>query len=110
MAEWLAWLTSNCGRIGAIGLGPQQWPRFPCNLQQGLYLYVLDKPRIDYTLARGPLRRRTQLGPIGPIGLRPARYVCVYVYVCMYLYVCVHVCMYACMCDPYRYICKYKMC
>ena len=22
VAEWLAWLTSNCGRIGAIGLSP----------------------------------------------------------------------------------------
>ena len=29
-------------------------PRFPVNLHQGLYLYVLDKPRVDYTLARGP--------------------------------------------------------
>ena len=22
VAEWLVWLTSNCGRIGAIGLSP----------------------------------------------------------------------------------------
>ena len=46
-------------------------PRFPVNLL-GLYLYVLDKPRVDYTLARGPLRRGAQLRAIGPIGLRPA--------------------------------------
>ena len=32
-------------------------PRFPVNLHQGLYLYVLDKPRVDYPLTRGPLRR-----------------------------------------------------
>ena len=30
-------------------------PRFPVNLHQGLYLYVLDKPRVDYTLAWGPI-------------------------------------------------------
>ena len=42
------------------------------NLHQGLYLYVLDKPRVDYTLAQGPLRRGAQLGAIGPIGLRLA--------------------------------------
>ena len=34
--------------------------------------YELDKPRVDYTLARGTLRRGAQLGAIGPIGLRPA--------------------------------------
>ena len=33
---------------------------------------VLDKPRVDYTLARGPLSCGAQLGAIGPIGLRPA--------------------------------------
>ena len=33
---------------------------------------VLDKPRVDYTLARGPLRRGAQLGAIDPIGLSPA--------------------------------------
>ena len=48
------------------------WPRFPVNLHQGLYLYVLYKPRVCYTLAQGPLRRGAQLGAIGPIGLRPA--------------------------------------
>ena len=47
-------------------------PRFSVNLHQGLYLYVLDKARVDYTLARGPLRRGAQLGALGPIGLRPA--------------------------------------
>ena len=41
-------------------------PRFPVNLHQGLYLYVLDKLRVDYT------QRWTQLGAIGPMGLRPA--------------------------------------
>ena len=35
-------------------------------------MYVLDMPRIDYTLARGPLKRGAQLGAIGPTGLRPA--------------------------------------
>ena len=30
-------------------------PRFPVNLHQGMYLYVVDKPRVDYTLTRGPL-------------------------------------------------------
>ena len=30
-------------------------PRFPVNLYQGLYLYVLDKPRVDYTLAQEQL-------------------------------------------------------
>ena len=39
------------------------------NLHRGLYLYVLDKPRVDYTLARGTLRRGAQLGAIG---VRPA--------------------------------------
>ena len=48
-------------------------PRFPANLHQGLYLCVLDKTRVGYTLARGPLRRGAQLGTIGPIGFRPAR-------------------------------------
>ena len=47
-------------------------PRFPINLHQGLYLYVLDKPRVDYILARDTLRRGAQLEAIGPIGLRPA--------------------------------------
>ena len=46
-------------------------PRFPVNLHQGLYLYVLDKPKLNYTLPRGPLKRGTQLGAIGPIDLRP---------------------------------------
>ena len=36
-------------------------PRFPVNMHQGLYLYVLDKPRVDYTLARGPLMRGAPL-------------------------------------------------
>ena len=35
-------------------------------------MYVLDEPRVDYTLQRGPLRRGAQLEAIGPIGLRPA--------------------------------------
>ena len=43
--------------------------------------YVLDKPRVDYTLARGPLRRGALMGAIGPIGLRPV--LCVYVCVCV---------------------------
>ena len=30
-------------------------PRFPVNLHQGLYLHVLDKLIVDYTLARGPI-------------------------------------------------------
>ena len=41
-------------------------------MHQGLYLYVFDKPRVDYTLARGPVRRRAQVGPIGPVDLRTA--------------------------------------
>ena len=44
-------------------------PRFPVNLHQGLYLYVPDKTRVDYTLAQGPLRCAAHLGAIG---LRPA--------------------------------------
>ena len=41
------------------GAGPK-WEQFqsaqffPVNLHQGLYLYIFDKPRVDYTLARGP--------------------------------------------------------
>ena len=35
-------------------------------------LCVLDKPRVDYTLARGRLRRGAQLGAIGPHDIRPA--------------------------------------
>ena len=50
-------------------------PRFPVSLHQGPFFYVLDKPRYDYTLARAPIRRGTQLGAIGPTGLRPALYV-----------------------------------
>ena len=39
--------------------GPN-WEQFqsaqvPNNLHQGLYLYVLDNLRVDYTLARGPI-------------------------------------------------------
>ena len=33
---------------------------------------VLDKPRVDYTLARVPRRRGAQLGAIVPNGLNPA--------------------------------------
>ena len=40
--------------------------RFPVNLHQGLYLYVLEKPRVDYTLAL------IGAGTIGSIVLRPA--------------------------------------
>ena len=45
---------------------------FPVHMHQGLYLYVLDQPRVYYTLVRGPLSRGAQLGAIGPIGLRQA--------------------------------------
>ena len=53
------------------GAGPSR-PRLQVNLHQGLYLYVLDKPTVDYTLARGPLRRGAQLRAIRTIILRPA--------------------------------------
>ena len=46
-AEWLAWLTSNCGRIGAIGsspsngLRPNMWGQKGFNpLCQCVYIYV----------------------------------------------------------------------
>ena len=42
------------GGVGPIG-NNFSWPWFPVNLHQGLYLYVLDKPRVDYTLVWGPL-------------------------------------------------------
>ena len=47
VAEWLAWLTSNCGRIGAIGsspsngLRPNMWGQKGFNpLCQCVYIYV----------------------------------------------------------------------
>ena len=47
VAEWLAWLTSNCGRIGAIGsspsngLKPNTWGQKGFNpLCQCVYIYV----------------------------------------------------------------------
>ena len=47
VAEWLAWLTSNCGRIGAIGsspsngLKPNMWGQKWFNpLCQCVYIYV----------------------------------------------------------------------
>ena len=35
---------------------------FPDNLHQGLYMYVLDKPRVDYTLARAPFSASCPIG------------------------------------------------
>ena len=70
------------------GAGPNYWEQFQSaqapsqHAPRSLYLYVLE--RVDYNLARGPLRRGAQLGAIGPIGLRPALGggVCVCVCVC----------------------------
>ena len=55
VAEWLAWLTSNCGRIGAIGsspsngLRPNKWGQKGFNpLCQCVYIYVcIVKPDIQ---------------------------------------------------------------
>ena len=55
VAEWLAWLTSNCGRIGAIGsspsngLRPNMWGQKGFNpLCQCVYIYVcIVKPDIQ---------------------------------------------------------------
>ena len=55
VAEWLAWLTSNCGRIGAIGsspsngLRPNLWGQKGFNpLCQCVYIYVcIVKPDIQ---------------------------------------------------------------
>ena len=55
VAEWLAWLTSNCGRIGAIGsspsngLIPNMWGQKGFNpLCQCVYIYVcIVKPDIQ---------------------------------------------------------------
>ena len=55
VAEWLAWLTSNCGRIGAIGsspsngLRPNMWGQKGFNpLCQCVYIYVcIVKPYIQ---------------------------------------------------------------
>ena len=55
VAEWLAWLTSNCGRIGAIGsspsngLIPNKWGQKGFNpLCQCVYIYVcIVKPDIQ---------------------------------------------------------------
>ena len=55
VAEWLAWLTSNCGRIGAIGsspssgLKPNLWGQKGFNpLCQCIYVYVcIVKPDIQ---------------------------------------------------------------
>ena len=66
-------------------------PRLPVNLHQGLYLYVLDKLRVDYTLAQGPLRCGAQLGAIGPIGLRSALYVCMYVHTHTHTYIYIYI-------------------
>ena len=56
------------------GAGPSR-PRLQVNLHQDLYLHVLDKPTVDYTLARGPLRRGAQLRAIGLCNLLTVRYV-----------------------------------
>ena len=48
-------------------------PRFPVNLHQGLYLYVLDNPRADYTLARGPIRNKF-IRPRFPVNLHQGLY------------------------------------
>ena len=76
-------LSSNCTpagpALGGVG-GPIgnnfSRSRFPVNLQQRLYLYVLDKPRVDYTLAQSPFmgggggggiwEQLVQLGKAGP--------------------------------------------
>ena len=55
MAEWLAWLTSNCGRIGAIGSNPSNGLRPNMLGQKGfnplcqcVYIYVcIVKPDIQ---------------------------------------------------------------
>ena len=58
VAEWLAWLTSNCGRIGTIGsspsngLKPNLWGQNGFNpLCQCVYIYVcIVKPDIDVVI------------------------------------------------------------
>ena len=49
---------------------------FPVNLHQGLYLCVLDKPRVDYTLARGPVGTNFSQ-PRFPVNLHQGLYLCV---------------------------------
>ena len=51
----------------ALGGGDPNWEDVYCNV-----LCVLDKLRGDYTLVRGPFKRKTQFGAVGPTGLRPA--------------------------------------
>ena len=56
-------------QLGTISVGPGS--QSTCT-KVCICMY-LDKPRVDYTLARGdPLIRVAQLGAIGPIDLRPA--------------------------------------
>ena len=83
--EWIVMIPGAClRRCGAQFGNNFTRHRFPVNLHQCLYLYVLNKPRVDYTLARGPLSRgpseaRGPLQARGQIGsnqsnyLRPAR-------------------------------------
>ena len=42
VSEWLAWLTSNCGRIGAIGSSPSNGlrPNIEVVIHQYIYTYI----------------------------------------------------------------------
>ena len=67
---------STCTKVCRIGRGAQLGVIGPIGLilvlVTHILLRVLDKSRVDYTLARDPLRRGAQLGANGPIGLRSA--------------------------------------
>ena len=47
--------------LGGAGPNWEQFRSAQVNLYKGLYLSVLVKLRVDYTLARGPLRHGAQL-------------------------------------------------
>ena len=55
-------------QLGTISVGPGS--QSTCT--KVCTCIVLDKLRVDCTLAQGTLRHRAQLGAIGPIDLRPA--------------------------------------
>ena len=45
---------TRCGaQLGTISVGPGSQ-----SMHQGLYLYVLDKQRVDYSLVQGPISLR----------------------------------------------------
>ena len=79
---------STCTKVCRIGSNWSNWLKAGpghTHTHTHIYIYILQCVGVctwqaDYTLGRGPLGAGPNLGAIGPIGVRPALYIYIYIY------------------------------